>query len=332
MKIGIVGAGIVGRLLAWEWCQRLDSNLQISLFSEEPMTTEQSCSVVAAGMLCPLSEGLLLAPEDDALALHSLQRWPLILQSLGQSVFYHTQGTYVIAHPSHQNLLSHFLQTVQSRRPGLSLALLKPAIHSLMGCFIPEGAAVDVIQLLRALGEYLIQQKVVFHEKSHVTEISAARITTQQQSYCFDKVYDCRGMGAKNSVANLRGVRGERILCHAPGVTLHSNIRLLHPRTPCYLVPRGNQHYIIGATTIESEDQAPIRVQSVLDLLSAAVSIEPGFFEASIIDMKTACRPTLDHASPMIENNQGVTVINGFSRHGFLLAPAYIEQWMSNES
>ncbi len=140
----------------------------------------------------------------------------------------------------------------------------------------------------------------------------------------FDYVFDCRGLGNPNT----RGVRGELICCHAPEVNIQRPIRLMHPRYKIYIVPRTNQHYVIGASEIESNDMSPISVRSCLELLSAAYSLHSGFAEARIVKMLTNCRPAYADNLPKIECVDGVISINGLYRHGYLLAPALVEQAM----
>ena len=82
-----------------------------------------------------------------------------------------------------------------------------------------------------------------------------------------DLVIDCRGLGAKDDLPTLRGVRGERIVVKSRDVTLTRPLRLLHPRFPLYVVPWGDGLYMIGATVIESEETGPITLRSALDLL-----------------------------------------------------------------
>jgi len=142
----------------------------------------------------------------------------------------------------------------------------------------------------------------------------------------FDWVFDTRGLGAQHEVANLRGVRGEVFWLEAPEVNITRPTRMLHPRYKIYIVPRPNNRYIIGATEIESEDKSPMSVRSSLELLSAVYSMHSGFAEARIVNMVTNCRPTLRDNLPTIIQDKKLTRINGLYRHGYLLAPAVIEE------
>jgi len=67
-------------------------------------------------------------------------------------------------------------------------------------------------------------------------------------------------------------------------------------------------------------------VRSTLEMLSAAYSVHPGFGEARIAKMLTNCRPALSNNLPAIQTETGFSRINGLYRHGYLLAPAVVEQ------
>ena len=124
----------------------------------------------------------------------------------------------------------------------------------------------------------------------------------------------------------LRGVRGEVLWLHAPGVRLHRPLRLLHPRHRVYLVPRSGNRIVVGASEIESEDRSPISLRSTVELLAAAHSVIPELAEARIIHSETNLRPALPDNLPLMEISNGITRINGLFRHGWLIAPALLEQ------
>ena len=90
-------------------------------------------------------------------------------------------------------------------------------------------------------------------------------------------VFDCRGFGAKKAYPQLRGVRGEVIWLQTSQVQLAHPIRLVHPRYPLYVVPRGQGRYVIGASQIESEDFSAISVRTILELLTG-FNCEISFF------------------------------------------------------
>jgi glycine oxidase len=124
----------------------------------------------------------------------------------------------------------------------------------------------------------------------------------------------------------VRGVRGEIFHLHAPDVALTRPLRLLHPRYRVYIVPRSEGRIVVGASEIESEDRSPVSVRTTVELLAAAHSVVPELAEARIVHSETNLRPALPDNLPRIETEPGLTRVNGLFRHGWLIAPALVEQ------
>src|SRR5690606_33825029 len=103
-------------------------------------------------------------------------------------------------------------------------------------------------------------------------------------------------------------------------------VRLLHPRYRVYIVPRAPDTVVVGASEIESEDRSPVSLRSTVELLTAAHSVLPELAEARLIHSEVNLRPALLDNLPRIENEQGVTLINEFFRHGWLIVPAVVEK------
>jgi glycine oxidase len=127
----------------------------------------------------------------------------------------------------------------------------------------------------------------------------------------------------------VRGVRGEIFWLHAPGVQLLRPTRLLHPRWRVYIVARPGDLIVVGASEIESEDRSPVSVRTTLGLLSAAHSVIPELAEARIVHSESNLRPALPDNLPMIDTRTGLTRLNGLFRHGWLIAPAIVEDALS---
>ena len=137
-------------------------------------------------------------------------------------------------------------------------------------------------------------------------------------------VIDCRGIFARDAVKDVRGVKGEMIIVETDEVSLSRPVRVMHPRWPLYVIPREDHRFMIGATSIESEDNR-VSVRSALELLSAAYALHPAFGEARIIEMGAGLRPALPDNLPRIAIYGNRINVNGLYRHGFLLAPALAE-------
>ena len=137
-------------------------------------------------------------------------------------------------------------------------------------------------------------------------------------------VIDCRGLAARDTLPDLRGVKGEAVIVETREVTLSRPVRLIHPRWSVYVVPRAGGRFFIGATAIEREDDG-VSVRSVLELLTAAYAIHPAFGEARVVEMGAGLRPAFPDHAPRIRVEGERIVVNGLFRHGFLMAPALAE-------
>ena len=83
---------------------------------------------------------------------------------------------------------------------------------------------------------------------------------------------------------------------------------------------------MIGATMIESAETGAVTVRSAIEMLNAAYALHPAFGEAEILEMGAGVRPAFPDNEPRIEERDGRIFVNGFYRHGFLLAPAFAER------
>ena len=99
-------------------------------------------------------------------------------------------------------------------------------------------------------------------------------------------------------------------------------MRLLHPRFPLYIVPRGEHLFMVGATMIESDERRRVTARSVVELLNAAYALHPAFAEAEIVEIGCDARPAFPDNLPRIRRQGDRVLVNGLYRHGFLLAPA----------
>ena len=130
---------------------------------------------------------------------------------------------------------------------------------------------------------------------------------------------------ARDALADLRGVRGEMLILRTREIRLSRPVRFLHPRIPLYVMPRADGHFMVGATMIESAARGPVTARSAIELLSAAYALHPAFGEADIVEMRADVRPAFPDNLPRLVTRGPRTYLNGFYRHGFLLAPAFAQ-------
>lgn len=331
MNIGIAGAGLLGRLVALCLCAK---GYQVTLIDSDKKQGNRSCAMAASGMLALHAELERADIQIERLGRRSLDAWPSILASLSEPVYYRQSGSIATAHPTDQPDLERYIKRIESVLGGgheitpldeAGLGALEPEIPGFPSAYyFPQEAQLDNQQLMRALWKTLEQKKVGWHEEERVEQVSAGKLITVNKTYCFDHVFDCRGLGAAQDLKDLRPVRGELLWLHAPQVHITRPIRLMHPRYSLYVVPRPGRIYLLGASEIESCDDGPISVRTTMELLSAAYSLHRGFIEARVLKSVVGCRPAFPDNLPRVDCQRGLTCINGLYRHGFLIAPALV--------
>jgi glycine oxidase len=240
--------------------------------------------------------------------LDAADRWEAILP--GEVV---RNGTLVVAPARDHGELKRFA----GRTTGYewveeeALATLEPALAGRFrqGLFFPREAHLDPRRVLSALQERLAVRGVIF-------------ISENPTEQGFDDIVDCTGGARIGETRDLRGVRGEMLYLQTDEVELIRPVRLLHPRIPVYIVPRGNGLFMVGATMIETEFDGPIAARSLMELLNAAYALHPAFADATVIETGAGIRPAFPDNFPRVRREGNTVVLNGLYRHGFLLAPA----------
>ena len=338
LHVGIAGAGLAGRSLAW---RLLRAGCRVSLFDARQRGDLATASHTAAAMLSPLAE---LAVSDDVvfdLGQRSMALWPQWVAELaengGETVYLKQEGTLVVAHAPDGASLEHFSRLLHHKLPAASqsqvhtlnasgVAELEPLLAGRFakGLFLAGEGQLANDQYLTALAVEIDRLGGQWHEGVRVEQIDAHHISAAGQHHAVDVTVDTRGVGSQADLHTLRGVRGEVLRVACPGVQLRRPVRLMHPRYQLYVAPRPNHEFVVGATELESEDSGPVTVRSVLELASALHSLHPAFGEARVLRMNAALRPATDDHRPTLVQKAGVWHLNGLFRHGYLCAPALV--------
>ncbi|WP_186648362.1 FAD-dependent oxidoreductase [Fluviispira vulneris] len=333
MRVGIIGAGILGRLIAIELFKR---KYKVTIFEKSDANSSGSCTTTAAGMLAPWSESYESSQLVFELGVTSLKLWPNILKTLNSTHLFKRQGTAHLTLYRERHKLEHFFEHLKKRNIHFEAIKINSenkkefvgefSQEYSFGYYFPQEATLNPMEFILKCNDFFKENKISFNYNHIVTFYENNKITTDQGDFYFDSVINTMGLGAKNvfekSKESLRGVRGSLVLVHAPLVNIHSVIRLTHLRYPIYIVPRGNNKYIIGATSHETECLKPITVESLLELLSVAAHFDKGFLEANLLDQRVNLRPTFMDGSPHFYSQNGIHYINGLHRNGITISPA----------
>ncbi|WP_291849093.1 FAD-dependent oxidoreductase [Bradyrhizobium sp.] len=306
--VSIIGAGIAG---AWQALLFAQAGHAVTLYERGDADMTLSTSHWAGGMLAPWCEAETSEPVIVRLGIRALDLWRA---HFPQTEF---NGSLVVAHPRDRADFERFakLTTGHARLDAQALGELEPAL---------QGRFRDA---LFYAGEGHVEPRRVLAELH-------ARIAAAGGAVKFDGaakaedldgiVIDCRGLAARDTQKELRGVKGEMIVIETSEVELARPVRLIHPRWPLYVIPRGDGKFMLGATSIEAEDTG-VSVRSALELLGAAYAVHPAFAEARIVEFGAGLRPAYPDHLPRIAIAKDRIAVNGLYRHGFLLAPALAE-------
>lgn len=313
MQVAIAGAGLIGRLLGWRLTEQ---GARVTLYERAAQDAPESAAHVAAAMLAPVSE----LPDAEAAIFQQgrqgLARWQEWLPAL--DVPHGIDGSLLVAHGQDAPLLGKFFRSLGEHQhlatwqDAAGIAALEPALAGRFhrGLLLAGEGWLDNRALMGAL------ETRCGHIRYNEPLMPASHLA--------DVVIDCRGVGA--GLPELRGVRGEAVRLHAPDVHLTRPVRLMHPRYQLYVAPRPNNGYVVGATQLEDGVIKAVTVRSALELLSAAFALHPGFAEAEVVELCAGLRPAFPDNLPRVEWRDGVLSVNGLYRHGFLIAPAVVEE------
>ena len=307
MRVRVIGAGVAGLTAALEFGRR---GHEVELVERES-GPGLGCSWYAGGMIAPWCELATAEPLIAELGIEALNYWtksvPVALQT----------GSLVVAPPRDHSELTMFAKRTRDFEDigANRIAALEPDLAGRFSraLYFASEAHLDPRKALEAVTERLVAlANVTLHFSTDATAMRAD----------VDLTVDCRGFDARDALDGLRGVKGEMLVLETGEISFERAIRMLHPRTPVYVVPRHDRRFMIGATSIENEEATRISARSVAELLGAAYTLHPSFADAEIAEMGSGLRPAFRDNLPRVERRGRTLFINGLYRHGFLVAPS----------
>lgn len=292
----------------------------VTLFDKHILPARNASSI-AGGMLAPFSEIEALPDLFIEAGLDAINKWQEIL---GDSKFSCLQmnGSLLLAHKEDVHMLDRFEQylsrhpenwekadkhKINELEPMLGDRFSRAIYISREGNLDPDKTLRFLIGALKTLGVRVTEQEAY----------------PRQISDHYDYVLDCRGFVEGLDPA-MRGIKGEILLLENKEFELQRPVRMMHPRYPLYIIPRGEGVFAVGASIIENADEGDnsVLLRSAMELMSAAYSLHPSFAEAKILDMSSAVRPAYMDNLPRIKIDEtNVIGCNGLFRHGYLFSP-----------
>jgi glycine oxidase len=327
MRVIVVGAGIVGRSVAWRLAQR---GASVTVVDPDP---SRSAARVAAGMLAPVTEAHF--GEDDLLQLNleSAGRWPRFAAELGceagADAGYVESGTLLVARDlDDQRELDRLAAYLESRGRAVevldarSLRRREPAlgVSTRGGFWVAGDHQVNPRATLEALASAGAQRGV--------TEVAAAAVAVEPQRAELDDgrvlhadaVVACAGWSTRDLLGvPLRPVKGQV-------VRLGSTSRAVLPThvirgLDVYVVARPDGEIVVGATSEEVGPDRTVTSGGVRTLLEEAWRLLPGLDEAPLLECAAGLRPATPDGAPVLDTVHGIHVATGHHRNGVLLAP-----------
>ena len=306
MRVTIIGAGVTGLTTAIELVER---GLDVAVVEQGSGLGPHACSWYAGGMLAPWCEGEVAEEPVVRCGREAISWWRKHLPGLKEL------GSIVVAPARDAAELKRFARRTEQHQflDAKDLSKLEPGLEGRFSkaLYFADEAHINPREALAALTIKLADEGV------------RIQFNTLPDNHApSDVMVDARGFAARDDLKDLRGVRGEMLMLKSQDVNITRPVRLIHPRFPVYIVPRGDGVYMIGATQIESEQRGGVTARGMVDLLNAAYAVHPAFAEAEIIETGAEVRPAFPDNMPKLRWRGKTLYINGLFRHGFLLAPA----------
>jgi len=341
----IVGGGVIGTAIAWRTALH---GLDVTLI--DPGDDAAKASLVAAGMLGPVSESVF--GEQDLLNLNLLAigRFPGFTEELeaatGQRAGLRTEGTLAVAYDSDDlaalkrlTAFRHSIGLAATELDGRQCRQLEPflAPGTRGGVLATGDLSVDNRRYLAALKE-AARTAGVRTVQAAVTEVRSAdghvRVTTSGsgEPLSAPQAVVAAGWatttisGVPDPVRNaLRPVKGQILrLRHPrtmPPVATHT-IRAAVGGRDVYIVPRADGEVVVGATQ-EERDDTDATAGAVHDLLRDAMTALPAISELILAEVSVGLRPGTQDNGPIVGlAAEGLIVATGHFRNGILLSAA----------
>ncbi|MEJ0061272.1 MAG: FAD-dependent oxidoreductase [Terricaulis sp.] len=333
-KVVVIGAGAIGLSCALRLAQRGASVVLID--GEVGPAEGASASLAAAGMLGPIAESLLEPPNAHPrameLALASFDLWRATPQPLRRCARFDgglilgDDNAAVAANAAAYDRKSEALSRAEiARRFGIET--------SLDGLYVEDEGVVDAPAMLRGLAGALAAAGGTLHFDVEANTIEDKPWRRVQcfggEAFTADFIVVAPGAWAREKMQEI--VPALKHIQPAKGAlaaaTLKAELKVNVRAKDFYLAARGAEDVVLGATMeFGSFDRRadPAKIDALFAAVERAL---PGQVTRAERPAWAGVRPMSPDWSPMIgpSGPDGVLVVGGHSRNGWLLAPITAE-------
>ncbi len=344
----IVGGGVIGTAIGW--CASREG-MDVTLV--DPDDDEDKASLVAAGMLGPVSESVFGEQNLLNLNLLAISRFPGFTEELekasGQVTGLRTEGTLSVAYDSDDlaalkrlTAFRHSIGLAAEELDGRQCRQLEPflAPGTRGGVLAAGDLSVDNRRYLAALRE-AARRAGVRMVKGAVTEVAPGRdgdvrvtlsagppggLSAPQVVVAAGWATPAIG-GVPDRVRDaLRPVKGQILRLRHPRTMppiATRTIRAAVQSRDVYIVPRADGEVVVGATQ-EERDDVDATAGAVHDLLRDAMTALPAISELILAEISVGLRPGTHDNGPIVGHTDmtGLIVATGHFRNGILLSAA----------
>jgi glycine oxidase len=336
----IAGGGVIGTAIAWRAAR---NGLHVTLI--DPGRDEDKASLVAAGMLGPVSESVF--GEQDLLNLNllAIDRFPGFNAELeaatGLTTGLRSEGTLAVAYDNDDlaalGRLTAFRHSIGLKAEALDARqcrrlepFLAPGTRG--GVLVTGDLSVDNRRYLAALraaareaGVRQVTDTVAQVAEGTATLVGGDTITAASVVVAAGWATPAiKGVPDEIREA-VRPVKGQILRLrhprHMPPIATHT-IRAMVAGRDVYFVPRADGELVVGATQ-EERDDTDVTVGAVHDLLRDATAALPATAELILAETNVGLRPGSVDNGPIVGRvGPGLIVATGHFRNGILLSAA----------
>jgi glycine oxidase len=339
----VVGAGVIGTAIAWRAALAGHAVIIVDPGGDDPRTDDKA-SLVAAGMLGPVSESVFGEQDLLNLNLHAIDRFPSfnaeLEQAAGRETGLRTEGTLAVAYDNGDlaalDRLTEFRHSIglvaerlDARECRRREPFLAPSTRG--GVFAAGDLSVDNRRYLAALrvaaaktGVHTVRAAAAHVAGGRVAlsgsrELTAAHVVVAAGHATRD--ID----GVPETVrAAIRPVKGQILrLRHPTGMPhiLTRTIRAIVQGHDLYLVPRADGELVVGATQEERADR-DVTAGAVHDLLRDATTAVPAASELVFAEAVAGLRPGTSDNGPVLGpvGDGRLIIAAGHYRNGIMLS------------